>query len=187
MPRRSRSPPPPAPSRARPACAGLPGASCSCRTSLVVSNLSGVEGFLEQRDHVFLGERLVVAQYGALLRLAGLQHDGELSPCHRVERLAQQTDVLRLCDLSAMEVGAGGELEREGVAGEDGRRGFRKEARNRDGSLTHCLDHAALPRVGDLLQHNRRRLRLLRLCYGGMRCRFGGVLWRAFLRTFFPG
>ena len=87
-----------------------------------------------------------------VLGLAGLEHDGELAPGDLVERVAQQADVLRLGDLAAVEVGARGELERERVAREVGRRRLGEEARDRDRALAHGLDDAPLPRVRDLLE-----------------------------------
>src|SRR4026209_1785580 len=96
MPRRSRSPPPAAPWRAPPACAGLPGASCSCRNSLVI-DLLRVEGVLQCLDEPVLSRRLPVLLRTRVV-LTGLEHHGELPARDLVERVAQQADVLRLRD-----------------------------------------------------------------------------------------
>src|SRR5918999_4762982 len=103
MLRRPRSPPPPAPSPAPPACAAPRAASCSCRSSLFVVHLSGVEGLLQRADPLVLGHGLVVLALLACLGVARLEHDREPAARHLVQRLAQQAEVLRLRDLLAME------------------------------------------------------------------------------------
>jgi hypothetical protein len=50
--------------------------------------------------------------FSSAVELSGLEDDGELSSSDLVERVAQQADVVRLGDLTAVEVGPGRKLER---------------------------------------------------------------------------
>ncbi len=79
------------------------------------------------------------------LGVSRFEDDGEALARDLVERVPEEPDVLRLRDLLAMEVVSRRELEREGVAGQVGRRCLGEQARDRDRAPADGLDDRALP------------------------------------------
>ena len=69
-----------------------------------------------------------------------------------VERLTQQREVLRILDLTSVEVGAGSELERQRLSVQPDRPCLAEQCGDRDRLLADGGDDRALPRVLKLLE-----------------------------------
>src|SRR5262249_34914560 len=128
--------------------------------------LPGVEGLLDKGDEVLLARGLLVVRLDPVL--ADRELEREPAAGHLVEGLREQPCILRLLGQLPVERGVGRELERQPVLSERGRMRLAEHRGGRDRAALDGGEDGALPRLLELRQLERRRLRARRRLRGGL-------------------